>query len=90
MQERITELESLSATDPLTGAWNRMQLERLVDVELSQAMRSGQPVTLVLLDLDHFKRVNDDYGHLTGDGVLKEFASRIQERMRNGFLRAAK
>ena len=83
LQERITELESLSATDPLTGAWNRMQLERLVDVEISRAMRSGQPVTLVLLDLDHFKRVNDDYGHLTGDGVLKEFASRIQERMRH-------
>jgi diguanylate cyclase (GGDEF)-like protein/hemerythrin-like metal-binding protein len=83
LQERITELESLSATDPLTGTWNRVQLERMVDVEISRAMRSGQPVTLVLLDIDHFKRVNDVYGHLAGDAVLKEFVGRIRKRMRD-------
>jgi diguanylate cyclase (GGDEF)-like protein/hemerythrin-like metal-binding protein len=82
LQQRITDLESLRATDPLTGAWNRVQLERLVDVEISRATRSGQPLTLVLLDIDHFKRVNDFYGHLTGDAVLKEFAGRIRQRMR--------
>jgi diguanylate cyclase (GGDEF)-like protein/hemerythrin-like metal-binding protein len=82
LQARITALESLRATDPLTGAWNRVQLERLVDVEISRATRSGQPLTLVLLDIDHFKRVNDLYGHLAGDAVLREFAGRIRERMR--------
>ena len=83
LQARITELESLSATDPLTGAWNRVHLERMVDVEISRAKRSGQPVTLVLLDIDHFKRINDDHGHLAGDAVLTEFVGRIRQRMRN-------
>ena len=83
LQERITELESLCAVDPLTGAWNRVQLERMIDVEISRAMRSSQPVTLVLLDIDQFKSVNDVHGHLNGDAVLKEFVGRIRERMRD-------
>jgi diguanylate cyclase (GGDEF)-like protein/hemerythrin-like metal-binding protein len=83
LRTRITELESSSSTDPLTGAWNRAQLERMVDVEISRATRSGQPVTLILLDIDHFKRVNDVHGHLAGDAVLKEFVGRIRERMRD-------
>jgi diguanylate cyclase (GGDEF)-like protein len=83
LQERITELESLSVTDSLTGAWNRAQLERLVAVEASRAVRSGQPAMLIRLDIDHFKRVNDTYGHLTGDAVLKGFVGRIRRRMRD-------
>ena len=82
LQQRISELESLSATDRLTGAWNRVQLERTVAVEMSRAARSGQSVTLLLLDIDHFKRVNDVHGHLVGDSVLKEFVTRIRGRMR--------
>ena len=83
LRKRIAELESLSATDALTGAWNRAQLERQVDVEISRAIRSGQPVSLILLDVDRFKRVNDRYGHLAGDAVLKEFVGRIRERIRD-------
>jgi diguanylate cyclase (GGDEF)-like protein/hemerythrin-like metal-binding protein len=83
LRERITELESLSATDPLTGAWNRVHFERTVQVEMSRAMRSGVPLTLILLDIDHFKQVNDDYGHLAGDAVLTEFVGRIGQRTRN-------
>jgi len=83
LQARITELESLSATDALTGAWNRVHLERMVDVEISRSVRSGMPVTLILLDIDHFKRINDHFGHLAGDAVLTEFVSRIRKRMRN-------
>ncbi len=82
LQQRIVELESLSTTDRLTGAWNRMQLERIIPAEISRAERLGQPVTLVLLDIDHFKRVNDVHGHLAGDAVLKEFVARIRARMR--------
>ena len=82
LQQRIAELESLSATDRLTGAWNRVQLERTVDVEISRAARSGESVTLILLDIDHFKRVNDVHGHLAGDAVLREFVGRIRGRMR--------
>lgn len=83
LQARITELESLSATDPLTGAWNRAQLARMVELEIGRAERSGQPVTLILIDIDHFKRVNDEHGHLTGDAVLTEFVGRLRKRMRN-------
>jgi diguanylate cyclase (GGDEF)-like protein/hemerythrin-like metal-binding protein len=83
LRERITELESLRATDPLTGAWNRVHFERMVQVEMSRAIRSGLPLTLILLDLDHFKQVNDDYGHLAGDTVLTEFVRRIRQRTRN-------
>ena len=83
MKARIAQLESLIATDPLTGAWNRAQLACMVDVEINRALRSGQPVTLILLDIDHFKRVNDTHGHLTGDAVLTEFVARIRKRVRN-------
>ena len=83
LRKRIVELESLGSTDALTGAWNRAQLERQVDVEISRAIRSGQPVSLILLDIDRFKRVNDRYGHLAGDAVLKEFVGRIRERIRD-------
>jgi diguanylate cyclase (GGDEF)-like protein/hemerythrin-like metal-binding protein len=82
LQQRIAELESLSATDRLTGAWNRVQLERTIELEMSRASRLSQSVTLVLLDIDHFKRVNDVHGHLVGDAVLKEFVARIRSRMR--------
>jgi len=83
LRARITELESLTAIDSRTGAWNREHLERMIDMEMSRAMRSGVPVTLILLDIDHFKRVNDVHGHLTGDAVLTEFVARIRRRMRN-------
>ncbi len=86
LKMRITELESLRATDPLTGAWNRTQLACMVDVEINRAARSGQPVTLIMLDIDHFKRVNDAHGHLVGDAVLKEFVVRIRKRTRNSDL----
>jgi diguanylate cyclase (GGDEF)-like protein/hemerythrin-like metal-binding protein len=55
----------------------------MVGVEIKRAARSRQRLTLVLLDIDHFKRVNDVHGHLAGDAVLREFAGRIQERMRD-------
>ncbi len=83
LKARIAQLESLSATDPLTGAWNRAQLSCMVDVEINRTLRSGQPVTLILLDIDYFKQVNDVHGHLTGDAVLTEFVDRIRNRMRN-------
>lgn len=83
LRERIVELESMSATDPLTGAWNRLHLERMIEVEISRARRSGLPVSLILLDIDHFKQVNDVHGHLTGDAVLREIVGRIRERIRD-------
>ena len=83
LHARITELENLSVTDFLTGACNRLHLDRVVQVEMSRAARLEQSVSLILLDIDHFKRVNDTHGHLVGDAVLKEFVERIRGRVRS-------
>jgi diguanylate cyclase (GGDEF)-like protein len=63
----------LAVTDPLTGTFNRRTFLELADKEIARARRSKQPLSLVLFDLDHFKSVNDKYGHLAGDAVLKRF-----------------
>ncbi len=82
LRRRIGELESVNVTDPLTGTWNRAQLDRMLSIEVGRAMRTGQPTTLILLDIDNFKGVNDTVGHLAGDAVLKEFVARVRQRMR--------
>jgi two-component system cell cycle response regulator len=64
----------LSMTDSLTGIYNRRYLLRHLGRELKRAQRSGGDVSLLLLDIDHFKQVNDTYGHAVGDHVLKNFA----------------
>jgi two-component system, cell cycle response regulator len=64
----------LSIRDPLTAAYNRRYLMERLPQEIERACRNGQPLSVVLCDLDHFKNVNDTYGHLAGDGVLKAFA----------------
>jgi diguanylate cyclase (GGDEF)-like protein len=65
------ELERLARTDPLTGLANRRRLLEELDREWARSVRTGQPLSLLLLDLDHFKRVNDEHGHLVGDKVLE-------------------
>lgn len=83
LRERIVELERLSATDRLTGAWNRAHLDRIVAPELARSHRTRQPVSLILVDIDHFKRVNDLYGHASGDVVLKEITQMLAASMRS-------
>ncbi|KAF0164166.1 MAG: diguanylate cyclase/phosphodiesterase (GGDEF & EAL domains) with PAS/PAC sensor(s) [Rhodocyclaceae bacterium] len=80
---QITELERISSTDRLTGAWNRHHLDRVVAAELDRSIRSRQPVSLVLFDIDHFKLVNDTYGHQTGDSVLCELVKVIGGAIRS-------
>ena len=63
----------LAVTDPLTGTFNRRTFLELAEKEIARARRSKEPLSLVLFDLDHFKAVNDKYGHLAGDQVLKRF-----------------
>ena len=64
-------LSELSATDPLTAIFNRRKLFELLALEVEKAKRYGRPLSLLILDLDHFKRVNDTFGHNAGDEVLK-------------------
>ncbi|NND65340.1 MAG: sensor domain-containing diguanylate cyclase [Gammaproteobacteria bacterium] len=71
-------------TDVLTGWHNRRYLETRMHEELSRACRSGQTISCVLIDVDHFKQVNDKHGHLIGDQVLREVAARIDRQVRNG------
>lgn len=74
--ERANEqLARLSRTDALTGLLNRGSWENLVDAEFERYRRYGQPVSLVMFDIDHFKKVNDTYGHTTGDEVIRHTAA---------------
>lgn len=76
------ELYKMAVIDALTGAFNkRYFLDRLRE-EFAHARRSGQPLSLMMLDLDHFKQINDTHGHLVGDAVLQRFAKLVQQRIR--------
>ena len=72
----------LASLDPLTGAFNRRTFIELAGKPLSRARRLDAPLSLVLLDIDHFKRVNDTHGHLAGDGILKRFAEVVRDQLR--------
>lgn len=69
-------------TDFLTGFHNRRYLHARLCEELARAQRAGQSVACLMIDVDHFKRINDQYGHLAGDAVLREIAQRIDQEMR--------
>ncbi|MDF2447351.1 MAG: hypothetical protein K0S46_2587 [Moraxellaceae bacterium] len=81
-RQRGEMLLQLSLTDMLTGAHNRGSILRQLDKELARARRQGTPLTVVLLDLDHFKRINDTWGHPTGDRVLQAAAGVLQASVR--------
>jgi diguanylate cyclase (GGDEF)-like protein len=83
LHQRMEALAQLSSTDALTGIANRRQFEARLAEELRRAHRYGDPFSLVLLDIDHFKQVNDQHGHLTGDVVLIEVARSIQRAVRD-------
>lgn len=76
------EAKRLSLTDGLTGLWNRRQLELRMTQEQERATRFGEQFSLVLIDLDDFKPINDTYGHPVGDAVLVELARRLVEHTR--------
>ncbi|MGE4158408.1 MAG: diguanylate cyclase [Planctomycetota bacterium] len=75
-------LDALARTDGLTGLLNRRALNEAVDAEIDRSRRNAKPVSVLMADLDHFKRVNDTYGHATGDLVLKAFAALMKKRLR--------
>jgi diguanylate cyclase (GGDEF)-like protein/hemerythrin-like metal-binding protein len=83
LQTQVSALQRLCSTDVLTGAWNRRHFERVVAAELERSVRHRQPVSLILIDLDHFKRVNDTYGHQAGDSTLRELVSVVRTAIRS-------
>ncbi|MFC7409030.1 diguanylate cyclase [Hydrogenophaga atypica] len=82
VQERTRELELLSTTDPLTGARNRRYLMDQAALEVARAHRYGHPLSCLLFDIDHFKRVNDAHGHDVGDRVLIAICMAVQAMLR--------
>lgn len=79
-------LRERAMRDPLTGLFNRRVQDEALQLELARAHRSGQPVALIMADIDHFKRINDHHGHACGDTVLRRIALQLQVRMRAGDL----
>ena len=80
MMEKLAEL---TVTDELTGLANRRHLTRKLDEEVRRSGRAGHLFSLLMIDLDHFKRVNDQYGHQTGDEVLKKCAATLKRNLRS-------
>lgn len=76
------ELRTLAVTDALTGAFNRRYFQERLEGEISRAQRSRGKLSLLMLDIDHFKQVNDRFGHSSGDQVLIEFCQRLSQRLR--------
>ncbi|WP_231367704.1 MULTISPECIES: GGDEF domain-containing protein [unclassified Thioalkalivibrio] len=82
LREKQEELVRLASTDPLTGAWNRLRFDREVRRELRRSERHGYPLSLIFMDLDHFKDINDQFGHAVGDEVLCRVTECVQNVMR--------
>jgi diguanylate cyclase (GGDEF)-like protein len=82
IKSRKDEIRRLSLTDPLTGLGNRRRLDDALITEVERTQRDDQPLTLVMFDLDHFKAVNDEWGHEMGDLVLKEMGATIRGILR--------
>ncbi len=80
----IKKLESDVAFDPLTNCYNRRELDRLIEHTIANAQRHHTPLSVIMLDIDHFKLVNDTYGHPAGDAVLEQIAHAVQAAIRKG------
>jgi two-component system cell cycle response regulator len=86
LRQSVRQSVELALYDPLTGLANRRFLERRLSAMIETARQRGAPLTVMILDIDHFKRVNDTYGHDTGDLVLKGFAAELRQIVRGGDL----
>ncbi len=77
-------LDELAQTDELTGFYNRLALHRNLKRQFEETEYSPPPATFIMVDIDHFKRVNDNFGHDAGDAVLKQFSKRVKKLLRIG------
>ena len=82
LQEQYKIVEQLSITDKLTGLYNRNKLDATFEAEVARSDRTGKPLAMIILDVDHFKMVNDTYGHHVGDTTLQTVAERLKDTVR--------
>ncbi len=82
LEEQNLLLKEQAVTDPLTGLYNRLKLDEDIAHEVSRSQRNKSEFSIILLDIDHFKYVNDTYGHLIGDQALKEFSTLLKNNLR--------
>ncbi len=80
--EMAGKLEQLAIRDGLTGLYNKREFDRRLHEELERARRNGRPFALLMIDADYFKKINDDYGHLAGDRVLRKLANLLSQGVR--------
>ncbi len=82
----LNRLQASANRDPLTGVYNRRFFAEILHRESERASRYHQPVALIMADIDHFKQINDQRGHLAGDQVLRQFAALLAEKVRTSDL----
>jgi diguanylate cyclase (GGDEF)-like protein len=82
VESAYRQISEVADRDPLTGLANRRYLDRMLGRYLEQLERSGQPLSLIMTDLDHFKQINDAWGHVVGDKALVQFSSALQKQCR--------
>jgi len=82
LSEKLTTAERLAMIDPLTRLWNRAGIMNVFRREWAESLRNETPIGVVMADIDHFKKVNDTYGHAVGDEVLQEMAKRLTASLR--------
>jgi diguanylate cyclase (GGDEF)-like protein len=82
LEKNCQELEMLASLDPLSGLLNRRTLFQRIEIEIERSLRLGLPLTGIMIDIDHFKRVNDNFGHPCGDMVIREIGTRLTRSLR--------
>ena len=82
LQLSLEAIKAESLTDPLTGLGNRKYFDRSIEMAVQTALANGEPLSLLMFDIDHFKSFNDSYGHLTGDQVLRLVAMSLKQTIK--------
>jgi diguanylate cyclase (GGDEF)-like protein len=82
LQKALKKVQRLAITDPLTGLYNQRHFSTVAETELQRVCRYGRPMSAVMLDIDHFKRINDTFGHSVGDRMLRAVAEGCHEELR--------
>lgn len=82
LETELQQANRLALIDPLTRLWNRAGMESMINTEWAEARRYKRPITITMCDIDHFKRLNDNYGHDVGDDVLRNVSKKLIESLR--------